>query len=232
MMFLHKMIELLLSRRRRERPVVTPSAEPFPEIPFVEPPPPAHAYLYNEPGDIYKDTFYSNLVKTIAWTEKIIAAIPDQSAIDYLRVLRSTNPVYNGRPFYSYGAESRYGYAATPEIYFDYSLVLNEALLIRHDTIGAMDEPANYGKILVFEIDVTTHDGVPIVVSDGFVDESDIPPIDTWFFITKQYLYCWIPTLFIAKMQLAIDVEMFGSYGWLELVNPSLNEQLLDRLKK
>lgn len=233
MMFLHKMIELFLSRRRPKGTVVTPSAEPFPEIHFVVPPSPPYAQFYHQPDDIYKDEFYFNLVKTIAWTEKIIADIPDLSDIDYSRVLRSTNPSYNGLPFYSYGTESRYEFATTPEVlYFDYSVVLKEALFLRKDRMEGMEEPDKYGKILVFEIDLTTHDGAPVFESEGFVDESDIPPIDTWFFITQKHLYCWIPTLFIEKMQLAINVEMMESYRWLELINPRLNSRLLERLKK
>jgi hypothetical protein len=86
------------------------------------------------------------------------------------------------------------------------------------------------GKILLFSIDRTTHDGAPCNVSEGFVDESDIPPIDTWFYITKSYLYCWIPTLFVEKMQSAIDVEILDSYAWLENSNPGLNTRILSMI--
>jgi len=71
---------------------------------------------------------------------------------------------------------------------------------------------AELGKVLRFEI--------------GFVDDSDIPPIDTWFYVTKKYLYCWIPTLFLDKMQDAIDVEILNSYEWLEKVDPALNIEM------
>jgi hypothetical protein len=75
------------------------------------------------------------------------------------------------------------------------------------------------GRILYFETQVTTHDGTAIVHSDCFVDESDVPPIDTWFYFDeeKRNLFCWIPREFEEVMQKAIDVEMFESYHcWIK----------------
>ncbi len=230
MMFLHKMIELFLSRRRKESPVVSSSPGPFQKPPFRESLP-YDAQWYNKPFYINNDKFYSNWVKTVCWTEKIIAGISDLSDIDYSRVLRSTNPMIEGRPFYSYASENRHEFAKTPWRGFDYKDVLNDAMALRSDMELTTQEVSGMGKILVFIIEVSTEDGAPVIESAGFVDESDIPPIDTWFYVTKEYLYCWIPTLFMEKMQSAIDVEILDSYAWLEIVDPSLNERLLDRIK-
>jgi len=178
----------------------------------------------------FRNDFYLNLQKTIVWTEKIISQIEDKSKINYGRVLRTTNPIYEGKPFYKFYDTIDY-LAATPDIGFDYDEILTEALNSRQDTILPRQNLEQVGKILKFEIDVTTHDGAPCAQS-GFVDESDIPPIDTWFYITTNYLYCWIPTLFIDEMQDAIEVEMLGSYYWLEQINPELNRQIFDRLRQ
>ena len=185
--------------------------------------------VYNIGGD-FKDDFYTNLQKTIVWTEKIIDLIDDSCEIDYSKVLRTTNPIYDGKPFYKF-SDNGYGFASAPEIGFDYKTVLTDALSIRPATMLPQTNLNNMGKILKFEIDVTTHDGAPSSVS-GFVDESDIPPIDTWFYITKKYLYCWIPTIFTGKMQDVIDVEILGSYHWLEEINPEVNRQILARLQQ
>jgi len=39
------------------------------------------------------------------------------------------------------------------------------------------------GRVLYFETQVTTHDGAAVAESNCFVDESDVPPIDTWFYL-------------------------------------------------
>lgn len=185
---------------------------------------------YREPSKIDRDAFYLNLQKTIHWTEKIVGNIKDVSAIDYSRVLRTTNLLYNNRPFYSWDFDTTW-VSPTEGGNFDYFKVLSLAMEHRTDT-ELIESAVEKGKILAFEIDITTCDGAPIEVSEGFVDDFDIPPIDTWFFVTKKYLYCWIPTLFIGKMQDAINVEILGSYQWLEDTAPNLNSQILDRVKK
>jgi len=188
-----------------------------------------YSHLYN-PDNSFTDEFYSNLIRTINWTEKIVARIEDKSKINYSTILRQTNPDYEGKPFYSYD-ETYYSFAATPEINFNYLTVLTEALKVRNEDEITFSDFSELGQIIEFEIDLTTHDGAPCAETDGFVDESDIPPIDTWFYLTKKYLYCWIPNLFIDKMQGAINVELFDSYHWLKDSKPNLQLQTIDRLK-
>jgi hypothetical protein len=212
--FLHNIINLF----RRQRP--TYFVSPISRIDYSK--------SYNVDGN-FKDDFYQNLTKTIVWTEKIVQAIKDTSKINYSRVLRTTNPPYEGKPFYRFD-DTLYNYPSTPDIGFNYDGVLTEALSFRKDKALPKKSLNEVGKILKFEIDITTHDGAPCAES-GFVDESDIPPIDTWFYITQKYLYCWIPTMFIDKMQEAIDVEIFGSYSWLEEIDPYLNIQIIKQLR-
>jgi hypothetical protein len=78
---------------------------------------------------------------------------------------------------------------------------------------------------------VTTYDGAAAVES-GFVDEGDIPPLDTWFYVTKTKLYCWIPAMFISVMEDAIAVEIFGSYRWLEESDPFFYLEIFKRLEE
>jgi hypothetical protein len=183
---------------------------------------------WNEPANIDKDVFYLNLKKTIHWTDKIVGNIENIATIDYSRVLRTVNPVSKGRPLYSWYSPDE-PWIATPLI-FNYPDILDQVMNLRNDT-SSIESPLAKGKILAFEIDITTHDGAPVAATSGFVDESDIPPIDTWFFVTDKYLYCWIPALFIGIMQDAIEVEIFGSYNWLEDVKPDLNALISDKLK-
>jgi hypothetical protein len=178
---------------------------------------------YND-DDSLADEFYHNIIRTITWTEKIVQEIKDITNINYAKVLRTINPQYEGKPFYKFDGQD----ITTPDIPFNYDLILTFALNVRKETIIPKKDIAELGKVLKFEIDITTLDGAPIAESEGLVDGSDIPPIDTWFYITKKYLYCWIPTLFIAKMQGAIDVEILASYEWLPDIGSELNNRIFE----
>jgi hypothetical protein len=156
-----------------------------------------------------------------------VESIRDDSAINYSKVLRTINPRYEDKPFYNFDGE----YISPPELEFNYAPVLFYILSLREEKINGIKDINALGKILRFEINITTIDGAPVVNSEGFVDECDIPPIDTWFYITKRYLYCWIPTMFIRKMQDAIDVEILGSYAWFQDINPELNSEIIKRLE-
>jgi hypothetical protein len=180
--------------------------------------------------DLPKD-FFSNLQKTIIWTEEIIKNTDFNTDIDYSKVLRTINPNYNGRPFYTFES-TQFNWPSTHELCFDYNLVLGAALQLRQGGILFNKNITEMGKIIRFQIDITTHDGAPCAESYGFIDESDIPPIDTWFFVTANYLFCWIPKVFIEKMQNAIDVEILDSYAWFEEINPRLNQGIIERLRK
>jgi hypothetical protein len=174
----------------------------------------AYAQFY-EDENINNGKFKENLIKTINWTTQIIGNIKDKDKIDYLRILRTTNPIYEGHPFYRF-EKTYHGYAATPEIPFNYTIVLNEVLKLRTNLEFSKDDLEKNGRVLKFEIDVTTQDGAPCTETEGFIDESDIPPIDTWFYITKKNLYCWIPNIFIETIQHAMEVEILGSYNWVD----------------
>lgn len=213
----HKMFALLTRRRRgtflynHERPIS-----------------PDFTRYYHH--DIkFVDEFYRDLKRTVSWTEAIIAGITDIERIDYLRTFRVTNPIYEGRPFYIFNDDAMT--ASVPNVPFNYDLLLSEALMKRPKTVLPVNNYAELGRILRFEIDQTVYDGAP-ASELGFVDEADIPPIDTWFYITKKYLYCWIPALFIDKMQDAMDVEMLGSYAWLDMINPELNCEIGEKLSR
>ena len=188
-----------------------------------------YSQFYN-PNDYFTDEYYSNLIRTINWTQKIVDGIENKNQINYSTIFRSTNPDYEGKPFYRYYETGTS--VATPEVGFNYLSVLTDALTVREDNSFAFEDIKQLGQILEFKIDLTTHDGAPCANSDDFVDESDIPPIDTWFYLTKNHLYCWIPNMFIEKMQAAIDVEIFDSYNWVKDSDPALYLQTIKKLKE
>lgn len=187
-------------------------------------------HLYAQESEVDSETFFSNLLRTVMFTESIVQKTEVNEDLDYSRVLRTTNPQYKEHPFYIYETDLPHEFANTPGISFNYAELLSKAMDKRPAADVCVIDPQRLGRILAFEIDVTTHDGVPVFESAGFVDNSDIPPIDTWFFITHKYLYCWIPTLFIPQMQAAINVEMLDSYHWLDQWHPALSNRMMKRL--
>lgn len=172
------------------------------------------SHLYKADRD-FTEEFYSNLAKTIIFTENIISQIEDVSKVNYTTILRSVNPIYNGKPFYTF-INSDYGYVAEAvSHFFNYEIILSEALRVKTGTILPEGDLKKMGRILKFQNEVTTYDGAAYAAT-GFVDNGDCPPIDTWFYVTKSHLYCWIPTMFFEQMQNAIDVEPLDSYCWLD----------------
>jgi hypothetical protein len=169
--------------------------------------------------------FTCQLKQVIKWTEKLSMDFDFEGGF-YGTVFRQTNPIVNGTKLYSFNGDY-----ATWNL-DDYDNVLYERLLetaincrdkIYHLDLANLDD---LGRILCFQTCCTTHDGAPIVASKCFVDEGDVPPIDTWFYLKNHYyhsdyranqtLFCWIPKQFEEVMQDAISVEIFDSYSWLD----------------
>jgi hypothetical protein len=189
------------------------------------------SHLYNS-DRYFTDEFYSNLAKTIIFTENIISEIEDVSKVNYTTIFRSVNPIYKGKPFYTF-IDSEYGYVAEAVSHpFNYEIIFSEALLVKTGTILPEGDLKKFGRILKFENNTTTYDGAAVVESEGFVDNGDCPPIDTWFYITKSHLYCWIPAIFLEQMQNAIEVEPLGSYSWLDEENPFFYLETFKRLEE
>jgi len=176
----------------------------------------------------------SNLYLTIRWTEHLQHNYPEAGYL-HSKIFRHSNPDYKGGPFYSYDHN---GFPIiTINDYFDYHEVFAKALLKRNNIEHniQLENPNDFGKILLFETEVTTNDGVTTFNTNGFIDDWDVPPIDCWFFLARSYwcstgnlaLFSWIPKAYIPIMQEGIDVEILGSYAWLQDVDQDLNDRLL-----
>ncbi len=169
--------------------------------------------------------FIKNLKQVIQSAEKLSRDF-DFNNGSYNRVFRKTNPVIDGYNLYHFEDEIA-SWKLDDRDRVNYVQLLEAAINTRDEEIDidltGLDE---LGSIVSFQTGITKHDGIPVVKSQGFVDESDVPPIDTWFYLKHNYyheeglceqvLFCWIPKAFVDKMQSAIDVEVLGSYQWLK----------------
>jgi hypothetical protein len=195
--------------------------------------------------------FQNNLLQVITWTDQLSKNF-DFTNGKYGLVFRQTNPIINGIPMYKFGKQSDeitrldlafdFGEDYSSWNNWDYSFegydfLLGEAIKARTSNRNIdLSELDKLGRIISFQTFVTTHDGAPIVESKNFVDEADVPPIDTWFYLKRNYLhsehrcdqslFCWIPKKFEAVMQQAIDVEIVDSYRWFDENNKDIYEQI------
>lgn len=180
--------------------------------------------------------FTQNLNQVIDWTKKLSENFDFQNG-KYGTVFRQTNPEINGSKLYTFNDD--YATWTNEEYSFDnYDLLLSLALEKRTSVkpIG-FSNLGNLGRILSFQTCITTHDGTPMAESRHFVDSSDVPPIDTWFYLKRNYfherymcqqtLFCWIPKEFEQVMQDANDVEILASYQWLD----ENDKEIYDRIK-
>lgn len=179
--------------------------------------------------------FIKNLKQVIAWTRKLSSGFDFENGF-HGKVFRQTNPLINNVALYSIDGD----YATwnlddyNPKVYHQLLELAIEARDKEYDL--DLSEIDNLGKIISFETCITTHDGAPIVESQCFVDESDVPPIDTWFYLKKNYdhggrlcdhaLFCWIPKEFEELMQGAISVEIFDSYRWFHLNDQGMHKRI------
>jgi hypothetical protein len=164
-------------------------------------------------------------------TKSILDKSNEKELKEYHKILRKTNPIYKGTPLYVFSGENEVDLTFDLLYPADYKAILNE-IFLSYDTNPSSTVPlADTGKILGFTIGLSTIDGAPIAESKGFVDYYDIPPIDSWFYLKDETLFCWIPNEYLEIMQGAIDVEIFDAYFWLADVNEELNNQLLGNKK-
>ena len=178
------------------------------------------------------------LISTIKWVDNLIKNHDFERLANH-RVLRQSNPIINLEPLYAFDD-------VTNDASISYNLYLPESYLYvleEAEKLRKVDGKLNLlnlkdkGRIICFQTGVTTHDGAPMCEGGGFVDDFDIPPIDTWFFLKHEFevydtttLFCWIPKAAEKAMQDAMDVEILDSYAWLDEAYPTVYEEIKKEL--
>jgi hypothetical protein len=88
----------------------------------------------------------------------------------------------------------------------------------------------NGGRLLAFTPDGTLQDGAATLATDGFLDDDNIPPWDTWIWyvindpvstpefwsgtVTDSYLLSWVPDSLIKVVDAGIDVNPEECIRW------------------
>jgi hypothetical protein len=86
--------------------------------------------------------------------------------------------------------------------------------------IGDLGLLLHAGRLLVWERDTTIDDGAGEAETKGYLDESDMPPWDTWLAYVDPgphagYLVSWVPAPFIEPVAQAVHVNAYGALYWL-----------------
>ncbi|WP_022826240.1 hypothetical protein [Hymenobacter norwichensis] len=189
---------------------------------------------------MHLSTFTRRLVQTIKWVEQLTQGF-DYAGIHYGSVLRQTNPLIDGTPFYATDTDFARWNRSCFEV-STYKAALHAVLAVRdsllEDTPSRTDALLQQGRILCFTTMLTTDEGIAIIESNCFLDESDVPPLDTWFALQEQsvaafppVLYCWIPRLFEFTINAARKHQIMNAYGWLDEEDPAFYARIVAELQ-
>ena len=72
------------------------------------------------------------------------------------------------------------------------------------------------GRLLAYWPDSNVADGASKAETEGFFDDADCPPQDTWMWFEEGLLICWIPSLFHKLVEDGIAVNPVEDIIWLE----------------
>lgn len=72
------------------------------------------------------------------------------------------------------------------------------------------------GSILIYMPNLTVFDGASEIGSEGFLDDHDAPPWDTWFHYREGKLFSWVPSVLIPLAQAGIDGNPVQCIDWTE----------------
>ncbi len=169
--------------------------------------------------NIDEQIFNENLLLTQTYCELQLQNTNSHIA----RVLRSFNPQYGGKELFSYVYDSCFTTRWHIDPLFEYRNLYNKLfdkqLVYKKERITETDPHKQFeGRILVAEVDLSFVDGHSQTESTGLIDSNDCPPIDTWFYMSKnksgRVLYAWIPGKFIPLVNKAIDVNCVNCMHW------------------
>ncbi|TFF35960.1 hypothetical protein [Mucilaginibacter psychrotolerans] len=179
--------------------------------------------------EINHEIFAQNLLLTQAYCEMQLANTEKSVA----EILRSFNPKCNGQKVFTFKPGEHEGETMT---YFEagwsvdpwrdddmviYNDLFDQQLANKMHVVKLDKRQTSFkGKILIAEVDNTVVDGCSEAHSDGLIDIFDCPPIDTWFYFTKneysRLIYCWIPEKFEGQINIAVAVNATDCLRWFE----------------
>ncbi|RBL90024.1 hypothetical protein [Chitinophaga flava] len=171
-------------------------------------------------GEKQQAVFIRQLLEVAAWTAHLEKDF-DHEHGDYSKVFRQTIPQVNGVPAFYFG-EHGVRWNVEPDKVNIGGLLVDAMAARQVKALPSLQEVLSMGKVLAMETEISLRDGGPAAASNDYADLDDLPPIDTWFYLSgngynNYILYCWVPTAFEPLMQEAQSIEILDNYDWPDL---------------
>ena len=180
-------------------------------------------------------------------TQEYCRSQMDKGENDNAKIFRSFNPINNGRLIFSFELQkfdldihpnvnhcTLTKWSIDPQGQGNERVVDNlfeEQMSFKHTLTFSGKDRTYEGDILVSEIDYTVIDGASEVQSLGLIDIFDIPPVDTWFYLTKEkdtrLLFAWIPKKYEEYINEAISVNMLDIINWFKYRLPNHYQNII-----
>jgi hypothetical protein len=93
------------------------------------------------------------------------------------------------------------------------SVVARRSVLV---SAQAQSSDVRAGKLLLYAPEENLADGAARYASNGFFDNDNVPPWDTWVAFSQGALLSWVPPLLIGLAQSGIDVNPEGCIRWID----------------
>lgn len=177
---------------------------------------------------IDQEIFNENLCLTQAYCDFQLSQSRDKNPAE---ILRSINPVHNGKPSFSFKKKDDYfqtEWVTDPldgrnqSIYddmFDFQIKRKKEFCNDKEI-----ELLSDGEMLITSIDEVIWDGISEMESNGFIDINDCTPIDTWFYMVyndkRRILFSWIPRQFVKLVDDGINVNLLATFKWYDKNSP------------
>ena len=184
---------------------------------------------------IHKQCFTDNLKLTQAYCDMQM----QKDIHDIATVFRSYNPVYGDKQLFTFESEEfcnnnelkPFHYTETKWLVdpTDKESIVNrlyeDQINHKDQFLGSLEIGNLYpGKILIAKIDCTVIDGASVVQSLGLIDGYDIPPVDTWFYMTQteesRVLFAWIPMEYVNYANDGVEVNCVDCINWADTWYP------------
>jgi hypothetical protein len=173
--------------------------------------------------------------QNLALTQRYCAVQSGNRQMSIAEIFRSFNPEVNGKRLFTYHdgrSSSEIENNSTPFMTAKWAFdpmvqkpaypiekLFDDQISFKEQYRSDQENVEYYGDILVVQIDGTVCDGASEYESLGLIDLYDMPPIDTWFYLTKsnegRLLFCWIPDSLEQYADNAVEVNcvacLYGS---------------------
>lgn len=101
----------------------------------------------------------------------------------------------------------------------------------RKSMLGAMglDAVKMDGRLLGFYVRQTLFDGVSETETNGFIDDTNTPPWDSWICMADELLVSWVPPAMVDDVQSAIVCNAEECIAWLTDIE---NDSFVAKLRR